>query len=970
MTDFLKINDIPNIKVKNIFDALLDISINDKITSNEDIINKYKRLNTILKIDQLPINIQIQIAICLTCVTSCSLCLEGSRRLFFLLWFIHNNITNSIMDDFLVRYIILSKSEQYKHDIDRNNIMNYLCISHHILYYVNFKIDKEKNLPIDIKSQSQVLDAVKKLQKYITYGSIIKTSSILFYLLNKKEIGDVHWINTCVNEATIIGKTQKYDVSIRFLPLVFSACISQSYDIDNNFPFLNLIFSITCSLMCCNHEYTNCKTSLKFSNFSHYDVVFMKKIDRFVRFSKYRSTYKLILSLINDCQYFDDINFNDVLNQYNSTMNMILEQHKTIDIQLKRKNRIFRLMVKEDVEKEPEIPSLSIFFDNVNIQYKNLINNQIVYYNIRFNESSEIEKHHFFAELSLDIDHNIKRGDTVLIYGPLSMSHLPMRTIITRNQMKDDGVLALNYYINNLKMKYDFLNIDYIPFFNFLNIDLSNFVDIHQCNKEMTTRDPRKLDRLMSLDENKFHLFDYFSRNQDIGNKFWLVMNDPFHDYRLHPWSLNHMSNLNNSYVYHCINKNDKFVFRNGKLIDFETISFFKDYISTRSNISSVFMKKFYFMCIFKALFGIDSHNSLIDFFIHIDDKSQQIDFSIMPHIKFSSPRYAPYNFRKRNVLPPHYDPKNKKNKYLMTKFVKDIRNDIRTQQKTFFFDNFTKKTMLVIQDLYKFISDKEKKAWKTAIPGDIRKNINALYKYNTRNEEHSQFEFSMIDPHNLDYKAVFGCMTYFVSKLLGLDPNIYGFDPYFAYYIELGRNQKTLKPSMKILKKWVRSIAQNTSVLIENELNDNCIHYGKNKKSQVVYLTIHHFKGWFCDKDNVKTIAPTIEKWLLNLRNEEKFLDYVTNNQSQRLYNYLYNPDPKWLKTHWLPEVINAHIQTIRTFEAVANNGDMWNFCEFLFGRDFILNYLSYINNCLSMFIKRHENVTDFNIKLKTRNS
>jgi len=873
------------------------------------------------------------------------------------------------MEDFMIRYIILSKSEQYRYDIDENNIINYLCISHHILYYMNFKVDKEKNLPIDIKSQYQVLDAVKKLQKYITYGSIIKTSSILFYLLNKKEIGDVHWINTCVSEAMIIGKTKKYDVSIRFLPLVFSACITQSYDIYHNFPFLNLIFSITCSLMCCNYKYTNCQLSLKFSNFSHYDVIFMRRMTKFVQFSKYRSTYDLILDLIKSCRYTDYVDLNMISNQYNSTMNMILEQHKSIDIQLRRKNKTFKQISEENVEKSPEIPSLSIFFDNVNIQYKGLISNQIVYYNIKNNTIIESDKHHFFAELTLDIDHNIKSGDTVLIYGPLSMSHLPMKTIISRNQMKNDGVLSLNYYINNVKMKYDFMYIDYIPFFNFLNIDLSNFVNI-EYNNETISHNPRKIDKLMSLDESKLHLFDYFNINQDISNKFWLVMNDPFNDYRLHPWKLQIMSNLNSSYVYHYISKNDKFMFRNGKLVDFETISFFKDYISTRSNISSEFMKKFYFMCLFKALFGIDSHHSLTDFFIHIDDKSQQIRFSIMPHAKFSNPRYAPYNHKTRIMIPSHYDPQNKKNRFLTTKFVKDIKENLKSQQKSFFFDNFNKKTMVVIQDLYRFISDTEKKAWKTEIPIDIKKNINALYKYNIRKEEHPQFEFSMIDPNNLDFKAIFGCMTYFVSKLLGLDPNIYGFDPYFAYYIETERNFNGFRPSMKILKKWIRSMAQNTSVLIENELNDNCIHYCKNKKSQVVHLTIHHFKGWFCDKDNIKTISPTIEKWLTNLKNEEKFLDYVTSNHSQRLYNYLYNPDPKWLKTHWLPEVINAHIQTIKNFDSVANNHDMWNFCEFLFGRDFILNYLSYINNCLRALIKRHEAITDFNIKLKTRNS
>jgi len=687
-------------------------------------------------------------------------------------------------------------------------------------------------------------------------------------------------------------------------------------------------------------------------------------MSKFGQHCKYQKTYKVMQDLIDDCHFSNRVDLNNVSRQYNTNTNLILSQHKCVDSQLKKKNKVFGQITDKSDTICDKIPSLSIFFDNVKMKYQNLLCSQVVYYKTN-DESFESGKHHFFAELSLNIDHNIRSGSTVLIYGPLSMSHSPMKSIITRNQMKDDGVLALNYYINHIKIKYDFQHIDYIPFFNFLNIDLNGFIH----NQAHDHKNPRKIDKLMSLDDESLHLFDYFNVNQDLGSKYWLVMNDPFNDYRLHPWHMECISDIHSSYVYHCIQKGDKFVFRNGKPVEFEAISFFKEYISKRSYISSEFMKKLYFICIFKALFGIDTPFTLIDFFIHIDDKSQKITFSLMPHVKFSNPRYAPYNFRKRAVLPAFYDPKVRKRRFLLTKFVKEIHIDHRQQQKDFFFDNFNNKTLPVIRNLYLFMFDKTQKAWKSKLPEDLKKSINALYKYPYKKEDHPPLEFSAIDPQNHDFKAIFGCMTYFTSKLLTLDPNIYGVDPYFAYYMELGHLTNNFTPSMKILKKWLRSIAQNTSVLIENELNTNCSQYGSNKKSQVVKLSIHHFKGWFCDPDNIKTIVPTLEKWMQNLKNEEFYLNYVITNQSSGLYNYLYNPDPKWLRSHWLHEVIIAHEQTINTYKSLMQ-GDLWNFCEFLFGRDFMLNYLSYMNHCVAMVIRRHSSIADFNTKLKTRNS
>lgn len=958
MSDLLVIEDVSTTKIKTIINELYQLCVDNSILINHDIHQKYNEIDYRLAIERLPINTKIQIAITLSCLTSCTLCLEGSRRMFFLLWFIYDNISKSTLDDLMVRFIVLSKSDKYRHDIDKNNYMNYLFISHHILYYLNYKVDKEKATIADVKNDDAVLNCVDKLQKYIVYGSVIKTSSMLFYFLNKKEMGDVNWITTCVNEAMSLGNINKYDLTIRFLPLIFSACISHSHIFDNNISYITLILSITCGLICCNHRFTDCRNHLRFSNFSEYDVIIIRNVFNFSKECKYKKTYQLIERLIIDCRSIPNDNIEHISQQYIATTDLIIKQLKAIDQQMVKYNKSL-VHHTEKPATQTNIPSLSVFFDDNDNNYTDLIKNQIVYYldNYRYSiyDLTTNGKCYFFAEIGQNVDHNLKNGDTMLFYGPLIIGEEAMMDVVMRDQMKTDGILALNYYINNMKIKYDFKSVDSIPFFNFLNVDLTKYLEpSSSCDDN-----PRKIEKTMTLEDESFNIFQFMHQNNDIRSKLWLVMNDPFGDFRLRNWSMDILIHKNTPYVYNLIRKVDKFVFRNGEIVDFNPGQYIIDYITNQSTIASEILKKLYFIALFKALFGIDYSYSWIDFFIHINDNKNTVSISLMPHAKFSRPRYVPYDYDRRIVIPKNYSKLTSKIKfYTSSRIVREMKHNTREEQKAFFYNSFNTKTFPVMKELYTFLFNKDHKSWQTPMPQSIKDKLKTLYTHtHDKKDPISQFEYSIADTREYENRAIFGCMTYYVSKHLGLDPNVFGFDPFYVYYLEMGKKMIVHLPTMKMLRRWIWSIVLNTSLMSEIEPHPNTIYYRQKFKKKIKSrFSIHHFKGWLCQKENIKSVVSTIEDWEKNVHSEQTYINYIDDHKDSKLYNRLYNPDVKWLKTFWLPEVANAHKYMKNTYLELLNEegGDLWNFCEFSFGKDFILSYLSYINLCVKSAARR----------------
>lgn len=970
-------------RIKKIIKEIYKICINSDLSiySNpDDIFDSFEHLNNEYNIEELPINIKIQICIVLSCFTSCFQCLTGCKRAFLLFHFLYDYIEKKETDNLILRFILYSKTNDLMILIDKEIIQNYVFISQYILYYLHYINDaKKETIFKSISTDKKILDAVSFLQKSITDNSIIKVSFILYYYISKSNNNDINWIATSVKEFSVNFDSLRLDAEFRLLPVLYAALISQTNIIDLKSNYINLCLSIACGLICCNNNLSKSHEQLNLSNLSNYDNIYIRKIRNKLNKNNLfleNKNYEILENLIS--QFQNDINTESITIDQTKLFNSIDQYLSEIDFLVRNINRKnYNLITNQSkistqTNFEKQLSALSIFFENNIDVYNNIKLRNFVFLthnNIsRFDDFKKSKtKINFLCELQSKINHVLIKNTTIMFYGPFNINHDQIiETSKKRHFNHSDLEIKMNYYLNNFKMKYNLLNIKHIPFFNFLKINLNDYIEENESNG---SNDIDILSKSLNKSEKHFNMFSFFKNHKDIDNKIWLVMSDPFGDYRFMHWEIGIIIEKGIPHYYNLIGKKNNNLFKNGKLEYLQPSLFFNQYVNDHCLLSNEVIKTIYMFFLYKAMFGIDKQRHCSDsFFIHLNTEEKTVEMTLMPHSIFSQPRYPPYNYLKRiNVSSDIKDKTRKKPTYKKQNYTKENISDLKEKHTKIFFDNFNNQTLPLMHELYTFMNDEQAKQYKKDIPQSILDKSKNLFRSSTNKLVGKIFtilqndlEYSIADSNETSNKCFFGCLTYFAAKYLKLDVNIFGCDLDFIQNIKNVEDSKRKKKNFFTFHKWLYSFVKKTSVLEEIEMNEFVHSYKKNIKPEkkLKDSSIKQFKGWLYFDGNIDLIIETLENWEPKVICEINYLEHIYKQEKgdipkiHHLFNTFFNPDIVWLKNYYLPEVLTAIKQTKEAYQNYQRNEDFWNLCEFLFGRNFILLYLDYLNYCVTSII------------------
>lgn len=921
--------------VNFIYDLCLKFVLSKKqLTFHAIQIEFHKQYHFELKHDDIPLDIQIQISIALCCICCCFQCESGSKLAFKVLRFIFQRILEKKTHNFLIDFIMLLKSmnetKNYHH-----NIKNYYFFSIFWIIFKNYQSDHQKTKIVDLQSRLISLNYVKKILKYVNQGSIIKTLNFLIFLFNHEKAKDFNWIVTLIDEFRNIGHIKKYDYNIRMLPLLFSSVIIFSGSTEN--PLFIYLFSLTCSIMCCLKQFNNCKDRV----LSNYDIIyFSTHIDEFYKskddcdFGKI--SYNTMTNLLDD-QINDNAIYMMKIYFYAKIINDDFNQHEINheidhDEYLKKQKVLYNI----DFNHHDNIFNDLFCPNNVVFLIKNEIFNKydISFFNLDKNKKDPVII--FLTKLTQPIDIKTPKNNTSLVIGPINH----------QIERKKQFFFAMNRYLNDLKMNLRFKYIDFMIFFKIVNVKMN--LKNNDTKKTMLHND----NDFKSLSDRSNDIFNYIHQNiVKINYSKWLIISDPFGDFR----EKNHYTGINNSnnclsiikYMY-TTNKNLLYDDENNNLY---TLKYsYHLYINKRCHTSKKMIAKLYFIMLYKAIFGIQYTNFFEDMIISSSkNENKRISYQIssLLHHEFGQPRYAPYFYSKRLKIRFNTETNLKQEEYYqytskITQIGKNIDN-FKQNEIDFFYNQYEYHLKPIFHQMYKYtINDTKNTSKETK---SLLKNISKLYDFNTNNEKNEFGVNFNINNANALF-ILFGDKCYVISKILGLDVNVFGYDLINLY--QFAMNSKYSKyPPTKYFKYWIWSVYHETPIIDESEETENNHYYLIPPKDFRFHekMNLNVAKGWLFNEKKFKKIQKVISQWQNNIHIEIEHL----NEKKQKSKTTMLNPkdeifklDIAWLVNNWYPEVLRACQKNKKMFSQLESSNDYWRFCESHYGFYFIRSFVS----------------------------
>lgn len=884
--------------------------------SKDNLVKAFDVIDSVYSISKLSINTSVRLCLVLSGLTTCLLCENGSKRFYYLVLFLYRSILDKKTHDIILRFIYYANNIEYQHHDSIDTLKRILIVTYNMKVVNNDKQNDNEQIEHDTES------LINLIRENTCKKSVIMTSLFLFEMEYRTDAANIDWMISSIDESLNVQNIKKYPHSIRILPILFAGTIRLSQTLDCNYPFMKCILSIVCSVLSCTNKLIDCESirhdAPSLGDISRYDDIEYRRlyahhygnIDQLVgRLNDYRTITKHIFKCIN------------IIHTSINTDNIVKDDSNCI------KNAI-------------TIPSMSTYFETSESVFTNLFGSSIVFYTQTPNSISPIITNTFFCELSTTIDNNARKHKTFLIKGPINY---------TKTDHFENLITKLNYYINNFKISYHIKHVPFIPFFQFINVDVNNFFT------DNDIKYPDVTEKALSISNpDMLMLSECISKSK---SNLWMIIDDPLFDYRNHNWNVTFNDNFSKTVPVKYIVPStiDSFFLNRDKKISL--VYLYDKMINDPYTKEENAIKSLFIALLFKACIGVNNESIFEDTFVYLEKDNTDPSILTTTYQRFDQPRFASYyNTDRKNIRSSfgRYGDR----KYHAYKYNVKLNMPLTTfKQKEidFFFKEFKEIYEPIIKEIYTSISTNLELTIEHRFSNSLRKKIKDIKGYKERSKEYTYSLNPVIDQCANELFPLVGFMQYSISKVLNIDPNVYGVDIIDTYKYMRKFHSDRYRDNLSIITNWMWSYIHKTSLLTSYEENEFTPHYVHRPQTVELPISIDFVRGWIYQEGNMEYLVKTLGIWQSMTKLEIKRLSSAEKDLNDKLY-----PDKKWLSQTWLPEVKRAQEMNQQMYEN-ALKGDLWDFCEFHFGRHFIRLFLDRIRSTIhfiSKCYKKHPSI------------
>jgi hypothetical protein len=898
-------------RLKKAIYALIRLMITS--SHQQDLVDSFDTIDSVYHLSKLNINSSIQLCMTLASMTTCLMCETGSRRFYYLILFLYRNILDKKTHDIILRFIYYANNIEYRHHDSMTTLKNMLLISYHIKVVYDQSCKEKTPIWFNYTSKKEILSFIRTIRENVCKGSIITVALLLFKTIYGNPSLNIDWIITTIDESLNIQNIKKYPQNIRILPILFAGTMRLSQSFEFNDPFIIFILSIACAIISCVNNLSDCEEfggNVSLKQLSRYDNI---DYNRF-----YANDYGNIDGMINS--------LSDYRNIIKRTFKCSNNIHTTIAIVQKQYEQ-------SNDPNDTIVPSINAYFEASERTLNNIFGGSIVWYTASPHEISPLMQNSFFCELTTNIDDNAKSGKSFLVKGPINYG---------KDNPQQTMALKLNYYINNFKVMYHIKHIPYIPFFQFINVNLDRPLIIDHFYSNV-------IEKSLSM-TNEDYLVLSECEKQSRSN-MWMITEDPLSDYRLHHWNLTFNNNFTSTVPIKYIEPSsfESFKTKDGSVTLKDIYSCM---INNEFTVEEKIFKKLFVISLFKACIGVENESIFEDTFLYLDNENHKFKINTTIYKRFGQPRYASYYCKERidvtkKIISHTTNMKMKKNRIRLPIPL----TTFKQREIDFFFKEFSDIYEPIIIEMQQSIAINTDLMVENRIQPPLRKKINSMKQYAIKSGEYMYSMNTSFTPFKDDFYFLTGFMQYPISKILGIDPNVYGIDILSSYEYMKHFNMMKINDHWAIFENWMWSFANKTSILLRYEENEFTKNYVKKPSTIRFPFSIDFIKGWVNRPGNVELIIKNIEKWITVIKLE---IEHVSSREFNEINKKKLYPDKNTLLA-WLSEVCKSFEMNKKMYEN-ALEGDLWDFCEFHFGKNFIRLFLDRIRHSIQMISKKYK--------------
>ena len=933
----------------NVIEDILIFILSNLDSKKYDNENFYFDLNNLLNdlgldLSSIPLNLQIQICLCVLSLYSCFLCEDGSKVNNIILKMMNDEINSKDCSNYLFNFIFTLKSIIPVRKCC--NIKKYISVLYYLDILHKYRKEKAKKITFIDKSCILLSNLITVLRDNICVESVIETVYHLLYVFEKTPNNDVNWLVTCVDECINVGNIIKYNNPELFMmPMLWSLlniyCESDQF----NYSFLNYILSLTTAIICSKNVFLNpikcIMQNSKLSSFSRYDDIKNMKMKNYL--SK------------NDGEYYADITA--VMNEfYQSKYNLKDLVRKLID-----KSKTFISMLDDDEEIIASTSSQKTTTKTIrtiqksHIVYDNFFSGTFVYFGLKKEYLKYTHSFTFLCELNVDINEIFLKDSTIIVHGPLIFKN-QSKKLSRYTHWIDESFSQLTYYLDCIKCNYNFKNIfsSHKP----LIVGIKNTNSLRKRmilskkNLSLTSNLDTNFNFLFEKRSNYLNIFEIISEIINIQKCDYLIKIDPFNDYRLKSWNHDSMVISGKNFSYYTMEIENNIIYKD------DIFKIFAFALNGDLLYKKLF-KKVYIFLIFKSVIGVKpilfKNKSLIDFNIFIDNVRKKIEIYSFPEIKYNNPRFPPYNNQKRETFNFNFNvlKYSDEKQFMVFKYINPM---VRIEK---CLNTLFSKLKPIISEIYTFLD--EVFGYNTKIPSKLRAKIDAIKIKNTYDMRHNKFSIGSYDTNRLQNYTIIGALTYAASKTLGLDSNIFGIDIMFLFkYLKcLNENKLTTNNIcyMDIVHLWSWSIVNNTPFLENydiNKFNSKYVEFDA-KLSNKRLPSINIMKGWILKSDeNLNTMIKTLKDWIIKFTKEKHKLEHNID-ENDDSYDLDYIPKKEWLTKMFWPQIISGAHNLENMYKKVQK-GDFIEYCEYHYGYNYLEHYIRIMKRSIVNFLRDYD--------------
>lgn len=622
---------------------------------------------------------------------------------------------------------------------------------------------------------------------------------------------------------------------------------------------------------------------------------------------------------------------------------------------------------------------------------------------------------YFFCTLQRDIESDgevMKAGSTALVRGPfyrhIDRSDKQIRTLFSG--------CRLMAYLNEFKRRWGVAGVEHFDFCAVIRApivqgcasgDGADFLDgllgIREEEKARLAPDLTYPDksaeslRVSAVQRDGFLASSVCPRDVDGSLPMWLVISDFTGDYRAEPWRM--MIHLNRNTLSSSFERMRRNIYRAEiglprhivPQIDVETLGAHHTsnvshpapwqighYAVRGCAASNILAERMMCAITFRAVFGVSRTVLNRDMFVSNYKPfgpTEGVCVLLPCDFVYTEPRYPVFDANKRHNLPRVYLGASSKREPKM--FKSGGKQYTRAQRAAFVLKELREVSIPFARGICEFQRAVARNP-EALIPSTLSKLLPRLRigktasKNRMGSNDNVKFGclFTPATPTSYTWYPIVGDHFYMVASLLGLDPDIFGYNPQLAFShmlwtpAELERRDRYMTMHARMFL-WARSISENRPLFREAfdpatdpdmALPMLASGYGRSECQRIKQYDPSKDRGWLLLDGNAERMAATVESWGSAVQSEIERLKASgraeTDGRRKRSRKAAAaddtKPDWRWIEHKWLPMLGESCAATARTLRDLAARQNLWDALEWLHGKDALVGFLYQINNHL----------------------